>query len=125
MNLHTLLSRRSQERGPVRVGVIGAGKFASMFLTQALQPARAPRRRGRRPRPGARPRRAGAHGLAAPSATPRRASADALRSGRTYVTDDADELIDSAGIEVVLEITGNPIAGASPRRLARSSRAST
>jgi predicted homoserine dehydrogenase-like protein len=37
---------------------------------------------------------------------------EALRSGATYVGDGADELLDSAGIEVVLEITGNPIAGA-------------
>ena len=36
MNLHELLSRRATSAGPVRVGVIGAGKFASMFLTQVL-----------------------------------------------------------------------------------------
>jgi predicted homoserine dehydrogenase-like protein len=36
VNLHALLSRRAEAAGPVRVGVIGAGKFASMFLTQAL-----------------------------------------------------------------------------------------
>lgn len=34
MNLHELLTRRADRAGPVRVGVIGAGKFASMFLTQ-------------------------------------------------------------------------------------------
>jgi predicted homoserine dehydrogenase-like protein len=36
MNLHSLLAQRTDASGPVRVGVIGAGKFASMFLTQAL-----------------------------------------------------------------------------------------
>src|SRR2546428_5045140 len=36
MNLHTLLAQRTEASGPVKVGVIGAGKFASMFLTQAL-----------------------------------------------------------------------------------------
>ena len=35
MNLYSLLRRRADEAGPIRVGVIGAGKFASMFLTQA------------------------------------------------------------------------------------------
>ncbi len=33
-NLHALAERRTAERGPVRVGLIGAGKFGSMFLTQ-------------------------------------------------------------------------------------------
>ncbi len=36
MNLHRLLVERHRESGPIKVGVIGAGKFASMFLTQAL-----------------------------------------------------------------------------------------
>ena len=36
MNLFSLMQKRTEESGPIRVGVIGAGKFASMFLTQAL-----------------------------------------------------------------------------------------
>jgi predicted homoserine dehydrogenase-like protein len=36
MNLYSLLSARVEVAGPVRVGVVGAGKFSSMFLTQAL-----------------------------------------------------------------------------------------
>jgi len=35
MNLHRLLLQRHESGNPVRVGVIGAGKFASMFLAQA------------------------------------------------------------------------------------------
>ena len=36
MNLHHLLAERQAKRGrPVRVGLIGCGKFASMFLAQA------------------------------------------------------------------------------------------
>ncbi len=35
MNLHSLLARRAAEGRPVRVGLIGAGKFGSMFLSQA------------------------------------------------------------------------------------------
>jgi len=34
MNLHAKLQRRAAERRPVRVGLIGAGKFGSMFLSQ-------------------------------------------------------------------------------------------
>ena len=95
----------------MRVGVIGAGKFASMFLTQALHlpaihvagvvdldPERA---RSALERTGWPAERYGAPSLG-----------EALRSGATYVGDSADELLDSAGIEVILEITGNPIAGA-------------
>lgn len=36
MNLFSLLQKRTAESGPIRVGVIGAGKFSSMFLTQAV-----------------------------------------------------------------------------------------
>ena len=35
MNLATLARRRAAAAGPVRVGLIGAGKFGSMFLAQA------------------------------------------------------------------------------------------
>ena len=35
-NLFSLMQQRAAEAGPIRVGVIGAGKFASMFLTQAV-----------------------------------------------------------------------------------------
>ena len=35
MNLHTLLARRAESGRPVRVGLIGAGKFGSMVLAQA------------------------------------------------------------------------------------------
>ena len=98
MNLHTLLARRAETSGPVRVGVIGAGKFASMFLTQALHlPAI---------------QVAGIADLAPDRARAalertRLATADAVPVG-----DSADDLIDSDGIEVILEITGDPIAGA-------------
>ena len=35
MNFHHLLKQRAADKRPVRVGVIGAGKFSSMFLAQA------------------------------------------------------------------------------------------
>jgi len=34
MNLFTLLNRRSK---PITIGIIGAGKFATMFFAQALK----------------------------------------------------------------------------------------
>ncbi len=39
MNLHRLLSARHAAGKPVRVALIGAGKFGSMFLSQVPQHA--------------------------------------------------------------------------------------
>ena len=39
MNLHQMLLARAEEDKPIRVGLIGAGKFGSMFLAQALHTA--------------------------------------------------------------------------------------
>ena len=35
MNLATLIAKREEEGRPIRVGMIGAGKFGTMFLAQA------------------------------------------------------------------------------------------
>ena len=35
MNLHKMLAARAEAGNPVRVGLIGAGKFGAMFLAQA------------------------------------------------------------------------------------------
>ncbi|MEX1056268.1 MAG: Gfo/Idh/MocA family oxidoreductase, partial [Natronospirillum sp.] len=37
MSLHSLLLARKANNNPIRVGVIGAGKFGSMFLSQAIR----------------------------------------------------------------------------------------
>ncbi|MGH6618799.1 MAG: flagellar biosynthesis protein FlgA, partial [Alphaproteobacteria bacterium] len=37
MNLFKLLQQRAETGRPVRVGLIGAGKFGSMFLAQAIR----------------------------------------------------------------------------------------
>jgi predicted homoserine dehydrogenase-like protein len=37
VNLHRLLLERAEAGHPVRVGLIGAGKFGTMFLAQALR----------------------------------------------------------------------------------------
>ena len=35
MNLHRMLAAREAEKRPVRVVLVGAGKFGSMYLSQA------------------------------------------------------------------------------------------
>lgn len=117
MNLHELLTQRADSVGPVMVGVIGAGKFASMFLTQALGVPEmhivgvadldVEKARGALARTGWPPERYQAESFA-----------EALRTGGTHVGDSADDLIAVPGLEVVLEVTGNPVAGAHHAELA-------
>jgi predicted homoserine dehydrogenase-like protein len=110
VSLSQKLAARAEEGRPVRVGVIGAGKFGSMFLSQAprtrglhvagiadLSPDRA---RASLERVGWEPGRADARSLD-----------EALREGTTFLTDDADALIRAGGIEVIVEATGHPAAG--------------
>src|ERR1700674_1791039 len=110
MNLHAMLRARAAAGRPVTVGLIGAGKFGTMFLAQVrrtpgmhlvaladLDVARARRQLGA---PGG-----GANAHAAPSL------GDALESRRTHVGDDAAALIAFPDIEVVVEATGVPPAG--------------
>jgi len=110
MNLFSLMQKRTAESGPIRVGVIGAGKFASMFLTQAVGS------------PGIHV--VGVADINVPKAkdalhrtgwpTERYAASsfdEAIRTGGTFVTDSADALIERGEIEVILEITGNPLIG--------------
>jgi predicted homoserine dehydrogenase-like protein len=99
MNLHRLLLQRAAEDRPVRVAVIGAGKFGSMFLHQA---ARTP----------------GLHvqGIADLSVPRARAALarigwDAARIAATPITEDAAALIADPHVEVVVEATGDPSAG--------------
>jgi predicted homoserine dehydrogenase-like protein len=111
MNLSMLLAQRAAQSGPVRVGVIGAGKFASMYLAQArdlaaihvvwvaeLRPERA---RAALRRTGWAEDRFAAASLE-----------EALRTGGTYITDDTEAAIEAPGLEVVVEVTGDPLAGA-------------
>jgi predicted homoserine dehydrogenase-like protein len=114
MNLFRLLQARADEGRPVRVGVIGAGKFSSMFLSQArltpgmhlvgiadLDPDKA---RQACLRTGWSP-----EALAFGSSTA--AIEDGAAKGKTVITGDARQLIE-ARLDVVVEITGVPVAGA-------------
>src|SRR5262249_23583677 len=110
MNLHRLLIERGEAGHPVRVGLIGAGKFGTMFLAQAL-------------------RTRGLHVIAVADLAPDRARDQLLRvgwpperiaaasfdqafsKGSTAIIDDAAALISAQQIEVVIEATGVPVAG--------------
>jgi predicted homoserine dehydrogenase-like protein len=110
MNLHRLLLRRAEAANAVRVLLIGAGKFGSMYLAQArvtpgihiaaiadLSPARAAESLRRTGWPDER--------FSAVSLQ------DAIRNGSTFLTDDAAAMIVADGIEVVIDATGSPAAG--------------
>jgi predicted homoserine dehydrogenase-like protein len=110
MNLHRLLSARAAERRPLRVGLIGAGKFGSMYLAQAkhtlgvhivaiadLAPDRAKSARART--------------AWATERVSARSFAAAAASGATCVTDDAAALVAAPEVEIVIDATGNPAAG--------------
>jgi predicted homoserine dehydrogenase-like protein len=110
MNLHRLLLQREAEGRPLRVLLIGAGKFGSMFLAQArrtpgihivavadLAPQRA---RASLEKVGWSAERLGADSLAA-----------ARKSGTTFLTDDAEAVIAASACEIVIDATGSPAAG--------------
>jgi predicted homoserine dehydrogenase-like protein len=110
MNLHALLLEREAAGRPVTVGLIGAGKFGAMFLSQArltqglhvvgvadLNVARA------------RSQLAAAGWPAEQHAAS--SLGDALKQRRTHVTADAEALIALPDIEVIVEATGIPEAG--------------
>lgn len=110
MSLIAKLEARAASNRPIRVGLIGAGKFGSMYLSQV------------RTTPGV-------HLLGIADLSPQRARdslqrvgwcasayaatdwRDALDTGSTFVTDDASALIACGAIDVVIEATGHPAAG--------------
>jgi predicted homoserine dehydrogenase-like protein len=110
MNLHRLLLQRAADRNPLRVALIGAGKFGSMFLSQARHtPAMhvvavvdldLTRARGSLARVGWSPEQYEARTLEM-----------ALRSGSTCITDDSLSAIASDTIDIVIDATGSPAAG--------------
>lgn len=110
MNLYPKLEERTSQDGPIRVAVIGAGKFASMFLTQAstmeeihvvgVADLDTDKARDSLRRTGWAVEQYSAQSVA-----------EALAKRTTFVTDDSSALIDIPEIEVVLEVTGNPIVG--------------
>ena len=115
MNLYSMLKKREQDNNPVKVGVIGAGKFSSMFLNQArftpglqvmgIAELSAQRAYEALETTGWGKKRAALAGSAAEIN-------DTAKAGKIGITDDARVLIQSE-CEVILEITGSPEAGTS------------
>jgi predicted homoserine dehydrogenase-like protein len=110
VNLHAKLLEREATSRPVTVGLIGAGKFGSMFLAQArttpglhvvgVADINLGRARGQFASAGWQ-----AEAYAATSL------GDALRQRRTHVTPDAEALIAFPDVEVIIEATGVPDVG--------------
>jgi len=110
MNLHRLLQQRAADGRPLRVGLIGAGKFGTMYLSQArrtpgihlvavadLSPDRA---RGSLERVG----------WSAEQLAPR-SIAEAAKAGTTFIGDDTPAMIAAPEVDIVIDATGSPAAG--------------
>ncbi|AIY02963.1 homoserine dehydrogenase [Arthrobacter sp. PAMC 25486] len=108
MNLHKLLTEREAQDNPIRVGLIGAGRYGTMYLAQARNIP-------------------GIHVVAIADINTERAKgalklvdwpesafaediAGALATRSTTILGDAAELFE-ADLDVIVEATGNPIIG--------------
>ena len=106
MNLFSLLNSRTK---PITIGIIGAGKFATMFFAQVLkipmihvvgvvdiQPENAKSNM----------KMAGWEASALETIN----LSDAFTSGKTFVSEDWESLVSHETIEIIIECTGNPIS---------------
>ncbi len=95
MNRHAALLARADEGRPVRVGLIGSGAFGGMFAAQA--------------------RRTPGMELAVVADLDPARAADRLRAAGweepPRITADVNELLDADDLDVVVEATGQPVAG--------------
>ena len=109
MNLYSKLKEREEQQKPLRVGLIGAGKFATMYLAQV-------------------PRTPGIHLVMIADLSPANARANLERAGwrkgsfsalsvdkafkekTTYISDDWRALVAHPEIDIVIEATGSPVA---------------
>jgi predicted homoserine dehydrogenase-like protein len=109
LNLHAKLLEREAQGTPLKIGLIGAGKFAAMYLAQV-------------------PRTPGIHVAGIADLSPGNARANLERVGwapesfsapsldralterRTHVSDDWHALLAHPAIEIVIEATGSPLA---------------
>ncbi len=96
MNLFSKLEQRTNN--PIRVGLIGAGKFAAMYLAQV-------------------PRTPGIRLVAIADLAPANAKVNLERVGwsaaaiaATPIVDDWQRLVANPEIDIVIEATGNPVA---------------
>lgn len=109
MNLFPKLQQRDSEQNPIRIGMIGAGKFGSMFLAQAN-------------------RLPGIHIVGIADLNPSNARSnlayvgwsaekyaatsldDAVKTGTSFVGDDWQALVSHPAINMIIECTGDPVA---------------
>lgn len=109
MNLATLIAKRAEEGRPIRVGMIGAGKFGTMFLAQAE-------------------RQRGIHIIGICDLNPEATRSNlalanwnleryaaksldvAAKNGTTHVGDNWEALVNHPAVEIIIECTGNPMA---------------
>ena len=109
MSLFNLLKALDEDNGSIRIGLIGAGKFGTMFASQAI-------------------RLPGVHvvgivdlNIQACKSNLKLAGWDpeiynaeslnqALVSGTTYISEDYTNIINEPRIDIVIECTGNPLA---------------
>jgi len=109
MGLHDQLLKLEEDGKPLRVGIIGVGKFGSMYLAQV-------------------PRIPGVHLVGIADLSVDRALeslnrvgwekerhaatslGDAIAHGTTYLSDDWQALVSHPAIDIIIESTGHPIA---------------
>ena len=115
MSLYQQLQERERQQNPIRVGLIGAGKFGAMYLAQI-------------------PRTPGVHLVGIADLSPDAARENLKRVGwdlsRTqsnsiesaiaenscFITEDWTKLVNADQIDVIVECTGNPIAAVATMR---------
>jgi predicted homoserine dehydrogenase-like protein len=109
MNLFAKLRQRAEDNNPIRIGLIGAGKFGSMFLSQAR-------------------RLPGIHLVGIADLSPEAARSnlalvgwpverygaasldEAASAGTTYIGEDWRALAEHPQVSIIIEATGNPVA---------------
>ena len=109
LSLYAGLAERAAQRNPLRIGLIGAGKFGAMYLAQVpktpgvqvagiadVAPANA---KANLARIGWKSERYDARSLDA-----------ALANGTTHVSDDWQALVRHPRLDVIVECTGHPLA---------------
>jgi predicted homoserine dehydrogenase-like protein len=106
MNLHRLLQQRAANGRPVRVGLVGAGKFGSMFLSQVPTT------------PGLELRVIADLDTERARAACRKVGWDDARIAHTRFVPSGAEACGDPDIEVVVEATGAPAAGIAHARAA-------
>ncbi|HXL75046.1 MAG TPA: Gfo/Idh/MocA family oxidoreductase [Burkholderiales bacterium] len=109
MNLYSKLQQRAAQGKPLRIGVIGAGKFGAMYIAQV-------------------PRTPGVHLVGIADLSPDNARENlkrvgwkteaysaasldkALKSGQTHLSDNWQALVAHPAVDIIIESTGNPLA---------------